>query len=102
MSYTAVYDDALPHAIQFNSTVNGATGKNISWLTNPLLTQDKAVMLYATKAAYEAEGEAAFVTAEGSVKATYFDGDKKIANANGVVVTGLTPAPPMFTRLATV
>ena len=92
MSYTAVYDDALPHAIQFNSTVNGATGKNISWLTNPLLTQDKAVMLYATKAAYEAEGEAAFVTAEGSVKATYFDGDKKIANANGVVVTGLTPS----------
>ena len=92
MSYTAVYDDALPHAIQFNSTVNGATGKNISWLTNPLLTQDKAVMLYATKAAYEAEGEAAFITAEGSVMATYFNGDKKIANANGVVVTGLTPS----------
>ena len=91
MSYTAAYEDALPHAIQNNATVNGSTGKNISWLTNPLLTADKAVMLYATKAAYDAKGEAAFITAEGTVKETYFDGDKVTANANGVVITGLTP-----------
>ena len=91
MSYTAAYSDALPHAIQNNSTVNGATGKNISWLTNPNLAGDKAVMLYAAKADYDASGEAAFIEVNGAVKETYFDGDKVVANANGVVITGLTP-----------
>ena len=91
MSYSAAYNDALPHAIQLNSTVNSATGQNISWLTNPLLTNNRAVMLYATKAAYDAQGESAFITVEGKVMPTYFEGDKVTANANGVVVTGLSP-----------
>jgi len=91
LSYTAAYDDALPHAIQMNSTANGAYTKNISWLTSPLLTSGKAVMLYATKADYDELGEAGFTSVYGTVTPTYFDSDKVAVNSNGVILTGLRP-----------
>lgn len=58
-------DDGLPTYVKLNATKNPESAQSISWMSSPLTSADKAVVEYAAKADYEANGEAAFKTASG-------------------------------------
>ena len=55
-----------PTNIILNATPDASTQQRISWMSSPLTSEAAAVVKYATKAAYEANGEAAFVEAAGN------------------------------------
>lgn len=90
----ACNDEGKPEYVILNASKDGSTEKNISWFTNPLYTEDEAYVQYATKADYEASGEDAFTTLEGTVTLQTFLGNTNItlnyaANVNSVNITGL-------------
>ncbi len=58
-------EDGLPTYVKLNATKNPESAQSISWMSSPLTSADKAVVEYASKADYEANGEAAFKTASG-------------------------------------
>ena len=87
--------DGLPFTLMLNAAKNSETEKNITWLSNPAVNAQTAVVQYAEKAAYEADGEAAFVTAAGSCEPVDFLGSADVNNnygafLNTVVLTGLS------------
>jgi trimeric autotransporter adhesin len=89
-------EDGSPSNIIINASADGATQKNISWLSNPVESDDNAVVQYALKSEYEANGEAAFKEAKGDTEIRYFYGSGVLTNnyavmVNSVVVTELTP-----------
>lgn len=56
-SFTTAGDDTgLPTYVKLNATKNPETQQSISWMANPLYTADKAIVLYAEKAEYDANG----------------------------------------------
>ena len=57
--------DGLPTFVKLNATKNPESSQSISWMSSPIASSDKAVALYASKADYEANGEAAFKTVDG-------------------------------------
>ena len=50
--------DATPSYIKLNAVKTPWNAQSISWMSNPLFTDAKAVVRYAEKAVYDAEGEA--------------------------------------------
>lgn len=58
-------EDGLPTYVKLNATKNPESAQSISWMSSPLTSADKAVAEYASKADYEANGEAAFKAASG-------------------------------------
>ncbi len=56
----------LPSYIKLNATKTPWNSQSVSWMANPLYTADKAIVRYAEKAIYDANGEATeFTTFEG-------------------------------------
>lgn len=56
----------LPSYIKLNATKTPWNSQSVSWMSNPLYTADKAVVLYAEKADYDANGDATvFTSVEG-------------------------------------
>lgn len=86
----------IPTNVKLNASQDSATSQNISWMASPLAASDSAIVKYATKADYEANGDAAFVefagisnvdeiNASGNVNTNY------AVRFNSAVITGLTP-----------
>ena len=79
---------AEPLYVRAVATANGNTEQRIVWLSNPLAAEEKAVVKYATKADYDANGVAAFTTVEGT--SLFMDFTNAYAvNINQVLITGL-------------
>ncbi|MBE6811433.1 MAG: hypothetical protein E7523_00965 [Ruminococcaceae bacterium] len=86
-----------PTYITLTASEDSSTQQRISWMSSPLASADKAVVKYATKAAYEADGEAAFVEFNGN---SYLDTAAASGNIatnyavrfNSAVLTGLEEA----------
>ena len=88
--------EGKPTYIKLNASENAATEQNISWMSSPLMAADKSVALYATKAAYDAQGEAAFKEVIGKTTISELIGapsiDQRYAvRFNSVSITGLAP-----------
>ena len=79
---------AEPLYVRAVATTNGNTEQRIVWLSNPLAAEEKAVVKYAEKADYEANGEAAFTTVEGTTLFMDFTNAYAV-NINQVLITGL-------------
>lgn len=79
---------AEPLYVRAVATANGNTEQRIVWLSNPLAAEEKAVVKYATKADYEANGKAAFTTVEGETLFMDFTNAYAV-NINQVLITGL-------------
>lgn len=79
---------AEPLYVRAVATANGNTEQRIVWLSNPLAAEEKAVVKYATKADYDANGEAAFTTVEGETLFMDFTNAYAV-NINQVLITGL-------------
>ena len=86
--------DGTPFSLMINAALDSETQKNVTWLSNPAVNAASAVVQYAPKAAYEASGEAAFITAAGKAELVDFLGSANVNNnygafLNTVVVSGL-------------
>ena len=86
--------DGTPFSLMINAALDSETEKNVTWLSNPAVNAASAVVQYAPKAAYEASGEAAFITAAGKAELVDFLGSANVNNnygafLNTVVVSGL-------------
>ncbi len=80
-TYAAGGDETgLPTNIILNASEDPATQQNISWMASPVVSDDKAIVKYAEKSAYEADGDAAFTEFEGI---SYLD----VAAASGNIET---------------
>ena len=87
--------DGTPFSLMLNAAEDSETGKNITWLSNPAVNTVNAVVQYAEKADYDANGEDAFITVNGEAKLVDFLGSADVnsnygAILNKVVLTGLT------------
>ena len=86
--------DGTPFSLMLNASANSETEKNITWLSNPAVASGNAIVQYATKADYEANGEDAFRSVSGTAKLVDFLGSADVNNnfgcyLNTVVVSGL-------------
>lgn len=84
-----VAQSADPLYVRAVATGDGCTEQRIVWLSNPLYAQEKAIIKYAPAAAYEEDGEQAFVAAEGQTLFVEFTNTYAV-NVNQVLVAGLT------------
>lgn len=92
---TGASEDGQPTFISLNASEDSETSKTVTWISKPGVSDDKAVVMVADKADYEANGDSAFVKYTGKCESLEFDGgsnysDNKIVYANTVVVDGLT------------
>ena len=92
----ALNANGKPQYIIANASEDSATQQNISWLSNPAATDASAEIMYAEKAAYEANGKKAFSYDEGKSTLYQFLGSSNIEHnyavrINSVVLTGLKP-----------
>ncbi len=98
-SYNAGGDTTgAPSYIKLNAAEDASTQQNISWMASPVASADKAIVKYATKADYEANGDATVFTefegksyvdtaaASGKTETNY------AVRFNSAVITGLAPA----------
>ncbi len=76
--------DKIPSNILTNAVVNSATSKNITWMSNPLTSEDAAVMQIAVKSEYDTHGESAFSNVTGKYSDESFTGYSDV-NSNGLV-----------------
>ena len=87
-------DDGLPTFVKLNATNAPESSQSISWMASPLASADKAVAQYATKADYEANGEAAFKSANGKSRLVELSSSAMLdtnyaVRINAVRITGL-------------
>ncbi|WP_207659213.1 phosphodiester glycosidase family protein [Anaerobacterium chartisolvens] len=78
------FKDNIPSNILAVAVENSSTSKNITWMSNPLTSQNAAIMQIALKSDYEAQGEAAFANVTGKFNEASFAGESDI-NSNGIV-----------------
>ncbi len=88
-------ETGVPSYVILNAAQDAATQQSISWMANPLASEAKAIVKYATKASYDADGEAAFVEVEGNsyldtMAATGNIAENYAVRFNAVTITGLT------------
>lgn len=87
-----------PSYVKLNAAEDPSTQQNISWMASPIASADKAIVKYATKADYEANGDATvFTEFEGESYVNTAAASGKVATNyavrfNSAVVTGLKPA----------
>ena len=79
---------AEPLYVRAVATTNGNSEQRIVWLSNPLAAENEAVVRYATLADYQANGEAAFVTLDGSSLFIEFSNTYAVY-VNQALITGL-------------
>lgn len=94
-STSAGNEDGLPEYVISNATSNSTNSKNITWMSNPQKSDNKAIIQIATKTDYESKGEAAFISKEGTSKLQSFLGSSDASKnysvrVNKVTATGLT------------
>lgn len=82
---------AEPSNILVGATQNPKTEKSVTWMTNPLQAEDKAIMQVATKSAYEAKGDQAFQNFNGTKKMLTYSNDSSAVTLNSAKAIGLKP-----------
>ena len=87
-------DDGLPAFTKLNAVKNPESAQSISWMSSPSASAGKAVVRYAEKAGYEANGEAAFRETEGKSRLVEMASSAMLetnyaVRVNAVKVTGL-------------
>lgn len=93
---TALNTNGKPQYIMTNAVQNSTSEENISWLSNPAATDAVAEIMYAEKAAYDANGNKSFAIDEGTSTLHQFLGASNNDNnyavrVNSVTLTGLKP-----------
>jgi len=94
-SYDSVGDiNGTPYIVSVNSVQNPESSKNITWISNALASNKKALVQYALKSDYELLGEEAFAEKEGNNSIYVFSGSANIHDnyavyINNVVINGL-------------
>lgn len=93
-STSAGNEDGLPEYVISNASGNASNSKNITWMSNPQKSDNKAIMQLATKTEYDEKGEGAFKSIEGSSKVQSFLGSSDASKnysvrVNKVLATGL-------------
>ena len=92
---TGAKDDGTPTFVSVNANTGDTdTSKNITWISKPGVAKQQAVVLYAEKADFEANGEAAFVKAEGTSENLEIGGsslfnENRVVYVNNVDITDL-------------
>ncbi len=81
-------EDASPAYVRSVATGNGNTQQRIVWMANPLYAKEVASVRYATRAAYDANGESAFITVSGNNVFVEFTGAYAVF-VNQVLLEGL-------------
>ncbi len=86
--------DGKPEYVMANAVKNADSSKSLTWLSNPVATDDNAVVLLATKADYEVNGDTALKSVAANSEFFEFLGSSNIDNnyavrVNNVVLTGL-------------
>lgn len=74
----------MPTGIRANAVENASTSKNITWMSNPFTTNEKAVMQIAPQADYEKRGEAAFEEVMGNYTDHSYTGALETSQ-NGII-----------------
>ncbi len=87
-------EDGLPVYVKLNASKNPESTQSISWMSSPGTSAAKAVVRYAEKAGYEANGEAAFRELEGKSRVVEMSSSAMLetnyaVRINSVKVTGL-------------
>ena len=105
-SYNAGGDETgAPTYIKLNATKKPASQQNITWMSSPLASAEKAVVEYATKADYEANGEeTVFKTFEGNsilreMNSAPIYTSNYAVRVNSATVTGLKAATEYVYRV---
>ena len=86
--------DGTPDYVKLNPVSNSESQKSVTWFSRPTVAAQKAVVQYALKDAYDAEGEAALESVEGRSEYLVFDGSAVVAEntvvySNTVELSGL-------------
>ena len=89
-------ENGAPTGIALNGAKDGSSQINVTWYSSPAASADKAVAYYATRADFEANGDAAFQTANGQSRLEELASSSNLeTNAavrfNKVVISGLQP-----------
>ncbi len=96
-SYSAAGNaDGSPTYIKANATENPSVEKNISWMASPLMSKADAIVYYAEKTAYDAEGDAALQAFTGESFLSEMASSASTATnyavrLNSALLTGLKP-----------
>lgn len=80
----------LPSQIQLNATKDASETQNITWISNPLIADGKAVLEYSETKNYTASGKFDF-SINGQTLLYGFDVSGSAVYINGVTLNGLTP-----------
>lgn len=94
-SYTPL-EDGKPSNILLGTNVDPTKEQSVSWMSNPLLSQTKALVQYAEKSKYEKVRDAAWKTVKGEYKDQIFNGNQDpsqngIVRLNTATIKGLHP-----------
>ena len=89
-------DDGYPTSIVLNGAKDGSSMINVSWFASPAASAAQAVALVATRADFEANGDAAFQTVNGISRLEELSSSSNIETNyalrfNKVLITGLQP-----------
>jgi LPXTG-motif cell wall-anchored protein len=90
---------ATPSNIFVGSNQDPKTEKSVTWMTNPLQDEDKAIMQVATKEAYVAQGDQAFQNFNGTKQLLTYSNDSSAINLNSAKATGLKPGTAYVFRV---
>ena len=86
--------NGAPSYVKLNATKDPQTSQNISWMSNPVLANPKAIVQYAEKTEYTQNGVSAFRTLEGTSDIIEMASSGNVATnyavrVNSVNITGL-------------
>jgi len=89
-SYDSVGDrNGTPYIVNVHGVKNPESSKNITWISNALAGNKKAVVQYALKSDYEMLGDAAFAEKEGSSSIYVFSGSVNIYDNYAVLINSV-------------
>ncbi|SFG75289.1 phosphodiester glycosidase family protein [Sporolactobacillus nakayamae] len=82
---------AEPSNILVGATQNPKTEKSVTWMTNPLQSEDRSIMQVATRADYTDQGDQAFQNFTGTKKLVTYSLDSSAIELNSAKAIGLKP-----------
>lgn len=98
------YKGAVPSNLLAGTTADPKTQKNMTWMSNPLTSGNTPKMQYAVQSDYEANGDAAWNTAQGKYFDQTFSGNQDITTngvvrLNSAIATSLKPSTTYVFRV---
>ncbi|MCO7124238.1 phosphodiester glycosidase family protein [Sporolactobacillus shoreicorticis] len=81
----------MPSNILVGATQNPKTEKSVTWMTNPLQSEEQAIMQVAAKSEYDAKGNQAFQNFVGKRQLLTYSSDSSAVKLNSAKAIGLKP-----------